>query len=166
MACFWGLTSLAVQGPDDARLYRRRFVFELLMALADSAVAEPAAKAEALATLCRAARIPAAARDLAASAGVVYHRNFGAQKKNRNQSLALAMPFPLPASPRRRATSRRPQVRLVITGYLGLKRQDEKIRWRLATLCRAALILAAARDLAVSADAPCCCRVLWAGKTV
>ncbi len=50
-------------------LYRRRFAFELLMALHDSPVADAAAKAASLAALCRAARLPAAARDLAASSG-------------------------------------------------------------------------------------------------
>ena len=58
-----------LQGPHDFQLYRRRFAFELLMALHDSPVADGGAKTLALATLCRAARLPAAARDLAASAG-------------------------------------------------------------------------------------------------
>lgn len=50
-------------------MYRKRFVLELLMAVQGSPVADGEAKTLALGTLCRAARVPAAARDLAAHAG-------------------------------------------------------------------------------------------------
>ncbi len=59
----------AWQGEQDFRVLRKRFVPELLMALHDSALADGAARTAALAALCRAARILAAARDLALHAG-------------------------------------------------------------------------------------------------
>ena len=50
-------------------MLRKRFVPELLMALHDSPLADGAARTAALAALCRAAHIPAAARDLALHSG-------------------------------------------------------------------------------------------------
>jgi Nucleolar pre-ribosomal-associated protein 1 len=58
-----------LQGQQDFQVLRKRFVPELLMALHDSPLADGAARTLALSALCRATRIPAAARDLALHAG-------------------------------------------------------------------------------------------------
>ena len=57
------------QSDEDAAIYRRRFVPELLASLHDSPLADAAARDLALRTLCRAAAVPSMARQLASSSG-------------------------------------------------------------------------------------------------
>lgn len=58
-----------LQGVDDARIYRKQFVLELLMSLNDSALLAPPGRALCLCTLCAAAALPACTRDLINHAG-------------------------------------------------------------------------------------------------
>lgn len=56
---------------DDARVYRRQYIFELTMDLAGATVADPKAAHLALSLLCRATSVPRAARELAESSGLM-----------------------------------------------------------------------------------------------
>ncbi|GAB4818251.1 hypothetical protein N2152v2_005297 [Parachlorella kessleri] len=60
-----------LRGPEDARLYRRRYVLELAMSLHDSPVAEPHVSLLALRTICRATFVPRAARHLVEHSGLI-----------------------------------------------------------------------------------------------
>jgi hypothetical protein len=79
-----------VQSDEDAAIYRRRFVPELLTSMHDSLLADGAARGLVLRTLCRAAAVPSLARQLASSSGAQHAEEASAQLDVRVDSNAKA----------------------------------------------------------------------------